>query len=95
MKLKVIDAEKTGILITHLFKDNGVSVRQVKEALNLEYTRAIYYWINASGKGKPKNIPSTDNLVLLAQLFDVRIDDLLVLRETEIELVPLARKDIG
>lgn len=67
-----IDMVGTGQLINRLRIDAGMSVRDIQIILGLESTQAIYKWL--AGKG----LPSIDNLVVLASVLNVSLDDLIV-----------------
>ena len=62
----------TGQLINRLRIDAGMSVRDIQIILGLGSTQAIYKWL--AGKG----LPSIDNLVVLASVLNVSLDDLIV-----------------
>ena len=67
----VIDSEQTGNKIKILRKQNGFSVHELQDLFGFDYPQAIYAW--ESGK----SIPTVDNLLVLARLFDVTLDDLI------------------
>ena len=75
----VIDFEKTGNLIKELRKINGCSVNDLQQIFGFEYPQAIYAW--ESGK----SIPTVDNLIVLARLFSVALDELICYSLVEIE----------
>jgi transcriptional regulator with XRE-family HTH domain len=67
----VIDLQQTGEKIKSLRKFSGFSVHELQDLFGFEYPQAIYAW--ESGK----SIPTVDNLLVLARLFDVTLDDLI------------------
>ena len=69
-----IDLQKTGSNIKRIREDKGIRVEDVREVLGLTSPQAIYKW--EAGK----NMPTLDNLVILAWLFGVKIDELIGLR---------------
>lgn len=73
-----ISKAETGKKIRKLMNHYGISVREVQEEMGLESPQAVYKWLNA------KTIPSTENLLILARLFHVSIEELIVL-ESESE----------
>lgn len=77
MKNRVVDIEATGRNIKRFLEEKGLSAYDVQEALGLESAQSVYAWISP----KRKNTPSVENLVMLAQLLEVRIEDILILRE--------------
>ena len=70
--LPKISNELTGKRIKELRKKSGYSVNDLKEILGLGTKQAIYNWQNG------ESIPSIDNLVILATVFEVKIDDIIV-----------------
>ncbi len=67
----IIDIYKTGQRIKQIMKCRGFSVCDVKEYLGLETPQSIYHWFNG------RNLPTTDNLYALSELFHVPIDTIL------------------
>lgn len=76
--IPVINMKETGRKIRRIMDNNGVNVNDVQDGLNLASKASIYFWLNG------RNVPSVDNLVALAYLLNVRIDDLLVVEMVEI-----------
>lgn len=73
--LPVIDMEKTGRCITELRKQSNLSVKDLQEFFGFTTPQAIYKWQNGLA------IPSIDNLVLLATLFSIPMDKIIVTNE--------------
>ena len=71
MDFPAIDPVKTGDNITKLRKAAGLSVHDVQAAFGFT-PQAIYKWQNGTA------LPSVDNLVCLAALLRVRMDDILI-----------------
>ena len=67
-----IDIKATGANINRLRKERGYTVRMLQNELNLAVPVAIYHWEAGI------NLPSVDNLYLLAGFFGVKIDDILI-----------------
>lgn len=67
-----IDQEETGKRIKTLMKKNKYSVRDMQEACGFERPQAVYKWLSG------KTLPSIESLVILAALFHVSIDGILV-----------------
>lgn len=76
----VIDLKETGAQIKYLRKLNGFSVHELQQIFGFEYPQAIYAWEQG------KNVPSIDNLLILAQLFQVELGDLIVSKTVEVSL---------
>ncbi len=66
----VPDLMATGRKIKSLMDASGISTRDLQELLGFEYPQAIYAWLNG------RNLPTVDNLLALAQIFDVTIDEI-------------------
>ncbi len=72
--IPVIDMTATGRNITQLREAAGLSVRQLQQILGFANPQAIYKWQQGSC------VPSLDNLVILAAVFRVSMDDIIVLQ---------------
>jgi len=70
--IPVVDLQKTGQNITRLRVDAGLSVKDLQQILGLNSQQAIYKWQNGQA------LPTVDNLIVLAAIFHVRIDDILI-----------------
>ena len=70
-----IDTKQTGQRIAQIMRGKGVTVRQLQKVFGFEAPNAIYRWLRGSA------LPTVDHLVILAHALDVRVDDLLVVRE--------------
>ena len=67
-----IDSLKTGENIMRLRKAAGYSVKDLQAWFNFPNPQAIYKW------QRGKNMPSLDNLIALASIFHVKVDDLII-----------------
>ncbi|MBO6197140.1 MULTISPECIES: helix-turn-helix domain-containing protein [unclassified Butyrivibrio] len=67
-----IDMEATGQNITKLRKDAGLTVRDLQGMFGFTTPQAIYKWQKGTA------MPTLDNLVVLAVVFNVPIDDILI-----------------
>ena len=74
--IPIIDMVKTGQNITRLRQQAGLSVKDLQDIFGFATPQAIYKWQQGA------TIPTVDNLVVLASVFHVHVDDILVL-ETE------------
>jgi len=70
--IPAIDMAKTGQNIMFLRKRAGLSVRDLQNVFGFATPQAIYKWQNGLA------LPTIDNLVVLAALLDVSIDDIIV-----------------
>lgn len=74
-QLPAINMAKTGQNIKRLRILNGYSVKDLQGIFGFTTPQAIYKWQYGTA------LPTIDNLVVLACLFHVRIDDILILDE--------------
>ena len=65
---------ETGRNIDRLRRQAGLSVRELQSAVGVGSPQAIYKWLGGA------SLPSVDNLVVLAVIFDVGIEDILAVR---------------
>ena len=76
----VLDLDATGVKIKTLMKQRGISPRQMQLILNFPYVQTIYNWFAG------KHMPTLDNLVVLAQVLGVTMDDIVVTRLVEVDI---------
>ena len=74
--LPTIDMVRTGNNIARLRKESGLSVRDLQRMLGFTTPQAIYKWQQG------RALPTLDNLVTLAAVFGVKIDDILVYQDS-------------
>ena len=72
MNIPTIDLALTGANIVNLRKAAGLSVHDLQMVFGFNSPQAIYKWQNGAA------LPTVDNLIVLATLFGVLIDDILV-----------------
>lgn len=73
MKYPTINLQKTGDNITRLMKKNSLKTSKLQEIFGFENPQAIYKW------RRGECLPSIDNLVILADVFQVTIDKILII----------------
>ena len=71
--IPTINVEETGMRIDVLIHESEYSVRDISERLGFETPQAVYKWMQG------KTLPKLDNLVALAAILNVSIDDILVI----------------
>jgi len=76
----VLDLEATGAKIKTLMKQRGITPRQLQILLDFPYVQTVYNWYAG------KNMPTIDNLVVLAQVLGVTMDDIVVTRMVTVEV---------
>ena len=72
MDFPTINLALTGANIMNLRKAAGLSVHDLQMAFGFNSPQAIYKWQNGTA------LPTVDNLLVLAALLHVRIDDILI-----------------
>ena len=72
VNLPTIDITGTGQNINRLRKQAGLSVKDLQDIFGFATPQAIYKWQQGAA------LPTIDNLVMLAAVLQVRIDDILV-----------------
>ena len=76
----VLDLDATGAKIKTLMKQRGITPRQLQIILNFPYVQTVYNWFAG------KNMPTIDNLVVLAKILDAKIEDIIVTRMVDVEI---------
>ena len=72
MNIPTIDLAQTGANIMNLRKAAGLTVADIQMVFGFNSPQEIYKWQNGAA------LPTVDNLIVLAALFGVLIDDILV-----------------
>ncbi|MBE5894199.1 MAG: helix-turn-helix transcriptional regulator [Lachnospiraceae bacterium] len=72
MAIPTIDMVGTGQNIQRLRQAAGVSVKDLQDVFGFSTPQAIYKWQHGTA------LPTIDNLVVLAAVLGVKIDDILV-----------------
>ena len=72
--MPVIDMAKTGQNIRNLRITKGLTIKDLQRLFGFETPQAIYKWQYG------KALPSIDNLVALAAVLQVSIDDILIVQ---------------
>ena len=77
IKVPVIDLRATGRNIKSLRQSAGISVRDLQTILGFTNPQAIYKWQNGD------SLPTIDNLVILAAVLGVTVDEILVIDDDD------------
>ena len=75
VRIPVIDMTATGMNITRMRIRAGLTVRDVQDVFGFATPQAIYKWQRGTA------LPTVDNLAVLAAVFGVTIDDILIFQE--------------
>jgi transcriptional regulator with XRE-family HTH domain len=76
--IPTIDMVKTGQNIQRLRQNVGLSVKDLQDIFGFATPQAIYKWQHGV------TMPTIDNLIVLAVVFQVRIDDILITNQDQI-----------
>ena len=68
-----IDLYKTGLNIKSLREARGITVKDIQKELGFTTPQAIYKWQDG------KCLPTLDNIIILARLFEVSVEDIVVI----------------
>lgn len=71
----MIDMQKTGQRIKEICDNQGITVRQIQDELNIGSFQSIYSWFHG------KTLPSLDNFYALCKLLHVSKDSMIVEQE--------------
>lgn len=66
----------TGQNITNLMNQAGMTVRDIQNVFGFSNPQSIYKW------RRGQSVPTIDNLIVLAAVLGVRIDDIIVVEGT-------------
>ena len=70
-----VNVQETGLNIKRIMKQRNLSVIDLQEACGCSTNQSVYKWFHG------KNLPTVDNLVILADLFNCSIDNILCVDE--------------
>ena len=82
--IPTIDMVKTGQHITELRVQAGLSVRQLQDIFGFSTPQELYKWQHGTA------LPTIDNLVVLAAVLGVKVDDILVMNDSTITVNAMA-----
>ena len=77
MAIPMIDMVRTGQNINRLRKAAGISVKDLQDIFGFGTPQAIYKWQHGTA------LPTIDNLVVLAAVLGVKVDDVLVMTDAK------------
>ncbi len=84
MYISVLPKE-TGMHIKTMMKQNGITVRDVKDAMGFEQPQAVYKWLAG------QSLPTLDNLVILSRILHVSIDEILILSDEDFSFAQIVQ----
>lgn len=71
IQIPAINLARTGENIVRLRQQKGLSVKELQDIFGFATPQAIYKWQHGTA------LPSIDNLIVLAAIFQVHIEDIL------------------
>lgn len=75
IQVPAINMMATGKNITRLREERGLSVKELQDIFGFATPQAIYKWKHGV------TLPTVDNLVILAAVFHVHMDEILVMED--------------
>ena len=79
MRMPFINTVATGRNIDRLRVEAGLSVRDMQMVFGFATPQAIYKWIHGTA------MPTIDNMVILARMFDVTVDDIIAVDTIDVK----------
>lgn len=80
MYIPIVNVKATGENIKRLLIEAGMTVKDLQKIFGFATPQAIYKWIRGEA------LPTVGNLLILAKVFGVTVDDILVVNEVEIKV---------
>lgn len=68
----IVDVPGTGRRIENYMEEQNTSVKDIQKRLNLSVSYGVYKWLYGT------SLPTIDHLVILADMFGVTMDDIIV-----------------
>ena len=78
LKMPIIDITATGTKIKELRDRAGLTTKEISGMLGFNSPTAVYKWISGT------SLPTIDNLVILADILGVGIEDILVVKKIDV-----------
>ena len=79
LDVPVINVEATSKKLKSMRVQHDISVAEMQKLFAMENPQSIYNWENPD----KKTLPCIDNLVILAKLYQIPVDDLLVIQQAD------------
>lgn len=86
--IPTIDVPATSQKLKNLREKNNITVAQIQKLLGMENPQSIYTWENP----EKKYLPRLDNLITLAKLYKVTLDEIIIIKEEELTDLFLSEK---
>ena len=75
--IPTIDVVATSQNLKKLREKNNITVAQIQKLFGMENPQSIYIWENP----EKKYLPRIDNLITLAKLYKVTLDEIIIIKE--------------
>lgn len=79
MDAPLVNAIETGKNIKRLREEKGITVRELQKIFGFDTPQAVYRW------QRGETLPRLDNLLVLAKILDVQVEDLIIQNRNENE----------
>ena len=79
MTYPMINTAATGQNINRMRIEAGMTVRDMQQVFGFTIPQAIYKWIHGTA------MPTIDNMVILAAMFDVTVDEIIAVDTVEVK----------
>ena len=79
MTYPIINTAATGQNINRMRIEAGMTVRDMQQVFGFTTPQAIYKWIHGTA------MPTIDNMVILAAMFDVTVDEIIAVDTVEVK----------
>lgn len=77
--LPVIDVQATSKRLKDIREEKGIAVADIQQMMGIQNPQSIYTWENPNRK----YLPCLENLIALAKIYGVSLDDLIVLKKDD------------
>ena len=81
--IPTIDVPATSQNLKKLRENNNITVAQIQKLLGMENPQSIYIWENP----EKKYLPRIDNLITLAKLYKVTLDEIIIIKEETTDFI--------
>ena len=72
--MPVIDMKATGINIRSIIKSKGFKISDIQTKCGFNTPQAIFKWMRGD------SVPSIDNMIIMADMFGVTIDQIIIVK---------------
>lgn len=77
MAVPLVDAVATGENIKRIREEKGLAVKDLQKVFGFDTPQAIYRW------QRGETMPCVDNLIVLAKILGVSVEDIVILNDTK------------